>query len=211
MICGMKIFFSCGILVTYERRYGWCCCCCWSCCPWSCGLRSGCWGRAVQRRPVRTARLTISTDNFFSSTVSLLSNVRSPSMTSSLGCVEVNLFSSHRVFTGFVWISKGTLLVFIYWYFIFFNGLHWVRTAAGQQVWPGGVAPRFLAGAWCLCALIVANLYVGMLVSFMSTPRPDPVIKSIDDLATVNIDWGVRRGASTVSYFTVGSLSISLV
>ena len=119
MICGMKIFFSCGILVTYERRYGWCCCCCWSCCPWSCGLRSGCWGRAVQRRPVRTARLTISTDNFFSSTVSLLSNVRSPSMTSSLGCVEVNLFSSHRVFTGFVWISKGTLLVFIYWYFIF--------------------------------------------------------------------------------------------
>ena len=75
--------------------------------------------------------------------------------------------------------------------------------SAGTNVSSIGHSPRLLAAVWCLCTVVFIYVYVGILVSFLSVPKLRPIVNSLEDLRTSPIDWGVRHGTATESYFTV--------
>jgi hypothetical protein len=74
---------------------------------------------------------------------------------------------------------------------------------AGIQMPFVGHAPRLLAAIWGSCAVIFVYVYVGTLVSFLSVPKLQPVVDSLEDLQGGHVNWGVRRGSITQTLFTV--------
>lgn len=56
-------------------------------------------------------------------------------------------------------------------------------------------ASRFIAGAWCLTALILGSAYSGVLLSFIMSPVSRPVIDSVYDIVNVpGLKAAVDRG-----------------
>lgn len=40
-----------------------------------------------------------------------------------------------------------------------------------------------LVGIWCLMAVVLANAYAGTLFSFLSVPKLEPIVNSLEELA----------------------------
>lgn len=66
---------------------------------------------------------------------------------------------------------------------------------------------RFIAGAWCLVALVLTNVYEGILISYVtSKPREKPLVESPDDvLNNVEIQLVVDQGQGADVTFSVSS------
>ena len=42
---------------------------------------------------------------------------------------------------------------------------------------------RLAGGAWCIAALILTNLYSSVLISFITTASPVPIVNSVKEMA----------------------------
>ena len=42
---------------------------------------------------------------------------------------------------------------------------------------------RLVAGAWCVATFVMTNIYSNLLISYVTSPNPKPVLSSINDLA----------------------------
>jgi uncharacterized membrane protein YjgN (DUF898 family) len=82
---------------------------------------------------------------------------------------------------------------------------------AGIQMPFVGHAPRLLAAIWGSSAVIFVYVYVGTLVSFLSVPKLQPVVDSLEDLQGGHVNWGVRRGSITQTLFTVIPFKLNLI
>ena len=41
---------------------------------------------------------------------------------------------------------------------------------------------RFLIGLWCLAAVVIGNAYTSTLTSFLTAPKLEPIINSLEEL-----------------------------
>ncbi len=42
---------------------------------------------------------------------------------------------------------------------------------------------RLVAGAWCVATFVLTNIYSNLLISYVTSPNPKPMLSSINDLA----------------------------
>ena len=70
-----------------------------------------------------------------------------------------------------------------------------------------------MLGAWCLVSLVLANVYEGILISYVtSKPRDKPLVESPDDLlSNGNIHLVVEKGQGADIIFSVPNLFIDIL
>jgi hypothetical protein len=64
-----------------------------------------------------------------------------------------------------------------------------------------------LAVLWCLISVVFIYAYIGTWTSFLTVPKLQKRIYSLEDLPTSGLNWVVIRGHSLQSLFMVGSLT----
>ena len=74
---------------------------------------------------------------------------------------------------------------------------------AGQRIPGKEHSLRFLAIIWCLSALVFIHAYIGTLMSFLSVPNQKPILRSLEELPTSELEWIVWRGSDLESLFMV--------
>jgi hypothetical protein len=63
---------------------------------------------------------------------------------------------------------------------------------------------RFLVFLWWLLAVVVANVYIGYLVSYLSAPKLLNPVNTLEDLLSqTKIKWTFRRNTAHQSLFQV--------
>lgn len=60
---------------------------------------------------------------------------------------------------------------------------------------------RFLAALWCLSSVVFIHAYVGTLISYISVPRLQPIIRTLDEVPSSGLGWFVWRGSDLESTF----------
>lgn len=63
---------------------------------------------------------------------------------------------------------------------------------------------RFLLAIWWLITLVLANTYVGFLVSFLSAPKLSNSVNSLEELVQQKtLKWTFRKGTAHYNLFKV--------
>lgn len=69
---------------------------------------------------------------------------------------------------------------------------------------------RIAAGAWCLAAVVLANSYGSTLISFLAVTELEPIINSLEELATSNptLKLLTEENSPSVKIFLVDVLDL---
>ena len=78
---------------------------------------------------------------------------------------QIGAQNSTRVVTRNVWYSFAVLL------------------AQGAYLPSNRLPLRFVAGSWCLIAVVLVYAYNGTLISYVSLPTHQPIVNTFEDLA----------------------------
>lgn len=63
---------------------------------------------------------------------------------------------------------------------------------------------RLLAGSWCLAGFVITYAYTSTLVSYLSIPKYEPIVHSLEDLAeSKTLQFVVGRDTPIVDFLMV--------
>lgn len=75
---------------------------------------------------------------------------------------------------------------------------------------PKSDSGRIIVGTWWLVVLVVVTTYCGNLVAFLTFPKIETPITTVNQLLNnkMGITWGIRGDTYLQDYMTVNSLKI---
>ena len=70
------------------------------------------------------------------------------------------------------------------------------------------LAVRIVAAVWCLTACVLVNSYNSVLISYVTSPNAEPLIRSIKDLgnSSIHIVVDAYEGIDIVLMVNIGSM-----
>ncbi len=57
---------------------------------------------------------------------------------------------------------------------------------SGNKTQPQQLSFRILVATWCIMALVLVNAYSSTLISYLSVPKLQPIVNSLEELAAQN-------------------------